>query len=202
MRTRPLVSAWLALALAMAPDSIVSAQRTSPQAPAASVPRAVQNRVERALLAIDSRAPASFWSSLGAEGLAALAAILDDGSRPVGLRRRAALALRHYDVPASHAVLASLARSPSEDEIVSRNALSVLTTLRGRSALALLEPALEDRRALVREGAAQALARLVAQGVLEPRVVARLLEPARDRENEPFVRLAFERALEARPTTR
>ena len=80
--------------------------------------------------------------------------------------------------------------------------MSVLTTLRGRSALALLEPALEDRRALVREGAAQALARLVAEGVLEPRVVARLLEPARDRENEPFVRLAFERALEARPTTR
>ena len=199
MISRPMFALALTLVLALAPHA--SAQRTSPAAPALTVRPAVQTRVEQALLAIDTSAPPAFWASLGSEGLAALAVILDDGTRPVGLRRRAVVALGHYDVAPSHALLDALARSQTEDEIVSRRALDVLATLRGASALTAIERGLADPRAVVREGAAQTLGRLVTEGAIEPASALRVLAPARAREAETFVRVALDRAIEARPAT-
>jgi hypothetical protein len=198
MRSGPIVTC-LSLVLTLAAASHVAAQRTSPAAPTLAVRPAVQTRVEQALLAIDTSAPQTFWDSLGAEGLAALALILDDGARPVGLRRRAVVALRHYDVAPSHALLDALARSQSADEIVSLRALDVLATLRGARALPSIERALVDPRALVREGAAQTLGRLVTTGTIEPSVAAPLLGAVRTTEVETFVCVALDRALEARP---
>jgi HEAT repeat protein len=199
MRSRPILTTFLALALSLAVAPRVAAQRTSPAAPALRVRPAVQTRVEQALLAIDTSAPPAFWASLGSEGLAALAVILDDGARPAGLRRRAVVALGHYDVAAAHALLDALARSRTEDEIVSLRALDVLATLRGASALTAIERGLADPRALVREGAAQTLGRLVTEGAIDPAIALRVLGPARARETEAFVRLALDRAVEARP---
>jgi len=199
MRSRPILSTSLALSLALSLAPHASAQRTSPTAPALSVRPAVQTRVEQALLAIDTSAPQTFWEALGTEGLAALAVILDDGSRPVGLRRRAVVALGHYDVAPAHALLDALARSQTEDEIVSRYALGVLATLRGAAALTAIERGLGDPRATVREGAAGTLGRLVTEGTIDPSTALRVLGPARARETETFVRVALDHAVEARP---
>lgn len=198
MRSRPIVTTSLALAFTLAIASHASAQRTSPASPVLTVRPAVQTRVEQALLAIDTSAPPAFWETLGSEGLAALAVILDDGSRPVGLRRRAVVALGHYDVAPAHALLDALARSQTEDEIVSRYALGVLASLRGAAALPALERGLADVRASVREGAAGTLGRLVTEGTLDPSIALRVLAPARAREVETFVRVALDRAIEAR----
>ena len=155
-------------------------------------------RVERALLAIDSAPSAAFWRGLGPEGLAALASVLDDASRPVGLRRRAALALRHDRSATSITMLESLALSPREDELVSRNALTALTERRGRDALVVIERAIGDRRAHVREGAVLAIGTLRERGLIDGARASASLVPMRTREPELFVRETIDRVLAIR----
>jgi hypothetical protein len=155
-------------------------------------------RVERALLAIDSAPSAAFWQGLGPEGLAALASVLDDASRPVGLRRRAALALRHDRSATSIAILESLALDAREDELVSRNALTALTERRGREALVVIERALGDRRAHVREGAVLAIGMLHERSLIDGARVSASLVPMRAREPELFVRETIDRVLAIR----
>ncbi|MBN8613259.1 MAG: hypothetical protein J0L92_21885 [Deltaproteobacteria bacterium] len=155
-------------------------------------------RVERALLAIDSAPSAAFWQGLGAEGLAALVSVLDDASRPVGLRRRAALALRHDRSATSITILESLALRAGEDELVSRNALTALTERRGREALVVIERALGDRRAHVREGAVLAIGTLRERGLIDGARAAASLVRVRAREPELFVRETIDRVLAIR----
>jgi HEAT repeat protein len=153
----------------------------------------VRARVEQALLSFDRPPPASFWEALGDEGLAALVAIVDDGRLPVGLRRRAASAARHYRSPASRLFLSAVAASTGEDELVSRHALLALADAFGASALDELLARLTDPRAMVREGAALALARTPLPAALRERARGSLLA-ARAAEPELFVRVAMDRA--------
>ncbi len=197
MISRSFFGSMLALCVFLAASPAV-AQRTVPGSGTASpvvVRPEVRLRVERALLAIDALPPAAFWQGLGPEGLAALAGILDDASRPVGLRRRAVLALRHDESAASLAILRSLARAEAEDEIVSRSALRVLTEREGLAAIDTLAASLGDRRAHVREGAVLAIRSLRAGQQLDRARASALLTPAHAREQETFVRVAIEAVL-------
>ncbi len=152
-------------------------------------------RIERALLAIDSRPPAAFWASLGERGRLGLFDILDDTASPRALRRRAVLALAHFPGAASEARLVRLASLASEDPIVSRFALRALLELDAPSALASVERALEDARVEVREGAVLTLARLRERGRVEPSRARASLEALRRRERDVGVREAIDRAL-------
>ena len=168
-------------------------------APRPIVSEDVMSRVEQALRAIDSTVPAAFWERLGAEGLAALAVILDDARRPVGLRRRAVSAVGHYRSPTARAVLTALARSRGEDEIVSRYAVVALAGAFGLAALDDVLASLVDERALVREGAVISLGRLRASApASQAERIGAALTSARSRETERFVVVAIEAALAPR----
>lgn len=178
----PSASAQTAPSGGAAPRSIVSAD--------------VMSRVEQALRAIDSTVPAAFWERLGAQGLAALALILDDGARPVGLRRRAVSAVGHYRSPTARDLLTALARSRGEDEIVSRYAVVALGRAFGLTALDEVLASLVDERALVREGAVLSLGRLRASAPApEDERIRAALTLARSTETERFVLVAIEATL-------
>ncbi len=117
----------------------------------------VMRRVMLALLVIEGEAPASFYAALGIEGRDALLTIVRDPDRPVGLRRRAVLALYHYATPLVRTELEARASSGTEDAIVSRYALRSLGSAFGAAAFDVIAARLEDARPLVREGAAIAL---------------------------------------------
>ncbi len=172
--------------------------QTSPREESSSLRRevrpAVFSRVELALRSIDSAVPASFWERLGTEGFAALAIIVDDASRPLGLRRRAVVAMRHYRSPEARGVLLALARARGLDELVSRYALGSLAAAFGIDALDALLAGLRDERAMVREGAVLALAALPRRGPSDARIRS-ALESARALESERFVLEAIDDTL-------
>jgi len=186
------ICAGLVLSSSLAPSSAGAQARPPSEAPSTrlEVSASVRARVEQALLVVEHDVPARFWTSLGAEGLAALIAIVDDPARPVGLRRRATYAARHYPTAASRTFLGAVATSRGQDELIARYAVLALGEAFGASALDELARCMSDPRAMVREGAVVALGRLSRE--LRARV---LLAAARDREPEAFVRAAIERAL-------
>ncbi|MBX7193244.1 MAG: HEAT repeat domain-containing protein [Sandaracinaceae bacterium] len=192
------LSLALSLPLGAAHAQRVAPGTTDPARPVLAVRPEVLTRVEHALMAIDSSASPRAWAALGAEGLAALVVILDDGARPVGLRRRAVIALAHYPGEAAAALLTSLASNAAEDDVVSRHALRVLAQLRGRDALPAVERALSDPRATVREGAVQTLASLRDRHAIEADRARTLLTSLRAHEPERFVQVAIDRSLGAR----
>lgn len=181
-----LVSIALAT-LALAPT--VHAQPTPDRAPVVVVRPEVMQRVERALFVIEGEAPASFFATLGAEGQQALLTIVRDRSRSLGLRRRAVLALHHYDAASVRAELEARAASSTEDAILSRYALRALALAFGPAAFEVVAARLADGRALVREGAAIALAEIDA-----PRARPILTAHART-EGELFVRETIARLV-------
>jgi len=198
------LSRLLALVLVTAGASLAAsgaAAQTAPRAEPPTLQRAVRpavlSRVEQALRSIDSALPASFWEGLGTEGLAALAIVVDDGSRPLGLRRRAVVAMRHYRTVEARDLLTWLAAAQGTDELVSRYALGSLAAAFGLDALDPLLASLRDERAMVREGAVLALAGLPRSAPSETRVRS-ALESARTLESELFVREAIDDALARR----
>lgn len=200
LRSLAVALTLVALVVQALVPSTALAQRTTPSVGGTTLVARpeVRARVEQALLAIDALPPAAFWHRLGPEGLAVLASILDDATRPVGLRRRAALALRHDRSRTSVALLEALAARAGEDEIVSRNALRALAEREGARAVPTIDRALSDPRALVREGAVELVASLRSRGVLTDGSASSMLRAARAREQETFVLAAIDRALESR----
>lgn len=196
------VLAGSVLAASVLVTSPVHAQ-TSPQAPTGHAGNTVSAvrpellaRVERALVRYEGQPSASYWSTLGPEGLAALREIIDGAPRPQGLRRRAVVALRHYDQ--ARPLLESLVERAEEDEIVVRYALTALVSLRGVAAMPSIERALGDRRALVRLGAVRALETLRDAGTLTTERARAVLAPLRASEPDAAVRASVEQLLSAR----
>ncbi|GAB4204218.1 MAG: hypothetical protein OHK0013_19000 [Sandaracinaceae bacterium] len=176
-----LAAAALAAALSLAPSSASAQSEARTRA-----------RVERALLALEQTASASFWEGLGADGLAALVAIVDDPRAPVAMRRRAVTVARHYRSPAARLFLRAVAAAPHEDDLVSRYALLSLAEAFGGEVLDDLAAAFRDPRAMVREGSALALHGL--RGARPAEVLA-VLAAARASERERFVQVALDAAI-------
>ncbi len=150
-----------------------------------TTPRA---RVEQALLAIDSPAPASYWQQLGGEGLRTLESILNDRQAPQALRRRAVYAARHYGEGARQLLTARL-QDVREDQIVRRYAALAMAEGLGVAALDALVPLLDHQDAGLREGVVIALSRLNGAHARS------LLEARRRVEQDTVVRLALDQAL-------
>ena len=144
--------------------------------------------VEHALLAIDSPAPASYWQNLGGEGLRSLEAILNDAQAPLGLRRRAVYAARHYG-EAARSLLTARLQDAREDQIVRRYAALAMAEGLGMASLDTLAPLLGHADAGLREGVVIALAQL------RNSRARHLIESRRRVEQDPVVRLAIDQAL-------
>jgi hypothetical protein len=140
------------------------------------------HRVERALFILEGEAPAAFYAALGAEGRQALLTLVADATRPVGLRRRAVLALRHYPDAGVRTALEARAADVAEDAIVSRYALRALAQAFGVSAFEVIARRLSDPRAFVREGA------VIALGSLDRARAIAAVAPMLESEPEGFVR--------------
>ena len=155
------------------------------EAHAQNTPRA---RVEHALLAIDSPAPATYWQQLGGEGLRSLEAILNDGQAPLGLRRRAVYAARHYG-EAARSLLTARLHDTREDQIVRRYAALAMAEGLGMASLDTLAPMLSHEEAGMREGVVIALSHL------RNARARQLIEARRRVEQDRVVRLAIDQAL-------
>lgn len=146
----------------------------------------VMQRVTRALFVVEGEAPEAFFATLGAEGREALLSIAQSDAA-VGLRRRAVLALHHYPEPTVRAALVALLTDEAEDAIVSRYAARTLAE--AFDAFDEVAQALDDPRAVVREGAALSLGRL------DPTRAIPLLRARASVEPDRFVREAIARLV-------
>lgn len=151
----------------------------------ATTPRA---RVEQALLAIDSPAPATFWQHLGGEGLRSLEAILNDRQAPPALRRRAVYAARFYGESARSLLTARL-HDAREDLTLRRYAALAMAEGLGVAAIDALVPLLNHEEAGMRAGVVIALSRL------NDAHARSLLEARRRVEQDRVVRLELDQAL-------
>ena len=177
----------LLLLVCLACPALAAAQLTPP--PEAAIDEGRAAALARQLVRIEGEVPAAWVRGLGAADRAILLGLVEDPARPLVVRRRAVLALRHLAEPAVRAVLERRGADPSEDPIVSRYALRALALGFGSAAFEAILAGLHDARAHVREGAAEAL-------VLIDRARARAaLERARETERETFVRQTLERLL-------
>jgi HEAT repeat protein len=143
----------------------------------------------RQLVVIEGEVPEAWVRGLTPADRTRLRALAEDRAQAVVVRRRAVLALRHLPEPAVRALLVRRAEDPAEDPIVSRYALRALALAFGASAFDVIAARLEDARAQVRDGAAEAL-------VLADRSLARpALARALATESTAFVRRTLERLL-------
>lgn len=155
---------------------------------AASAQADPEATLTRRLLAIEGE-PSSDWvRGLGPTGRDALLAMTAH-DRPLVLRRRAVMAIRHFAEPVVLERLVVLARDPHEDAILSRQALHALSLAFGAAIWPVLASALDDVRPIVRAGAASELA------AVDGAAAVALLRARRDREHSPVVRDALDALL-------
>jgi HEAT repeat protein len=177
----------LAFALVLGLAAPASAQLVPDEPAPFEVERA--RELGRQLVLIEGEVPAAWVRGLTPADRAVLRGLAEDRVQPVVVRRRAVLALRHLPEPAVRALLVRRAEDPAEDPIVSRYALRALALAFGASAFDAIAARLDDARAQVRDGAAEAL-------VLADRSRARpALSVALAAETTTFVRRTLERLL-------
>lgn len=170
---------FLTLALTLSP--LAASAQAHPEA----TPEAT---LTRRLLAIEGEPSPEWVRGLGPAGRDALLAMTET-DRPLVLRRRAVMAIRHFAEPVVLERLVVLARDPHEDAILSRQALHALSLAFGAAIWPVLAAALDDVRPIVRAGAATELA------AVDGAAAIALLRARRDREDVPLVRDALDALL-------
>jgi hypothetical protein len=177
----------LVLLVCLACPSLAAAQLAP--APGVVIDEERAAAIAHQLVRIEGEVPASWVRGLDAESRAILFVLVEDRARPLVVRRRGVLALRHLAEPAVRALLERRAGDETEDPIVSRYALRALALAFGAAAFEVIAARLDDPRAHVREGAAEALA--LADGVRAQAA----LRSARRTEREAFVQQTLDRLL-------
>jgi len=148
-----------------------------------------KDQVRRMLSSFEGGPGAAEWRALGTDTVGVLVELYADGSEQPWVRLRAVRAVSHYPVAATRTFLLAVAETPRQSDLFVREALLGLGRAFGERAIDDIRPYLDDRRAVVREGAAMGLG-LVATATAREALRRRLAV-----ERSESVRRSIERAL-------
>ena len=144
----------------------------------------------RAMLSSFEQGPGRLqWRALGADTVAVLEALYDNGNEAGFVRMRAVAASAHFPIPATRRFLLRVASAEGQSDLFIRQAVTGLGQAFGDDALEDLRPYLAHQQYVVRDAAVRAL------GAMRAPLARQLLEARALVESEDAVRRSLAEAL-------